>query len=120
MAAPNSLDETTAYAYEYFCSSTLRSVTGAISEVVARPKLSLAPKSVILFDTAVGDLTPLPMVVVASYYLDIVEVAWLKATPLPELGPARYREVERDEFVVVGSIAAGKIVTATFSRRSQI
>ena len=39
------------------------------------------------------------MVVVASYYLVMVEVAWLKASPLfPWLGPAaRYKEVDMEE-----------------------
>ena len=48
-----------------------------MSEAVALPKLSFAPKSACapsLLVEVVGDLTPLPMVVVASYCLDMVDV----------------------------------------------
>ena len=88
-----------------------------MSEAVALPKLSLAPRSACapsLPVEVVGDLTPLPMVVVASYCLVIVDVIWLNAGLLPWLTPALCSEVDIEELEADVSIWAGKIVTATF------
>ena len=96
-----------------------------MSSVVARPKLSLAPRSESIAFRSLLGLKPccrciplvLPMVVVASYCRDMVDVACWNATPLAPIfdGPALCRLLLADSLVSEDAgVEAGKIVTPIF------
>ena len=102
-----------------------------MSSVVARPKLSLAPRSESILNSLLG-LKPclrciglvLPMVVVASCCRDMVEVACWNAAPLAFIfdGPALYRLLLADSLVnEEAGVEPGKIVTPIFwSKKSDL